>query len=263
MTRPGSHTHPDADHGAVHHTALGTLGVWSLPPVTGTDAAHEWLAQVTPRLAPPEAALASALPLARQVGFVGGRLALRTAFHALGESTPAVLRTDRGAPELPSGLLGSVSHKGHRAVALVRRASQVAITIGVDLETAPQEAAPADTERRRGDIAPRILTRRERERLEALADVNTLEYREAVRLRFALKEAVYKAIDPFVRRYVRFQEVEVFPDADGTADVQLLLPEQFDQPLTIHACWTRLDSDLIAMAVGARPTRCLMASCPR
>lgn len=42
-------------------------------------------------------------------------------------------------------------------------------------------------------------------------------------LRFSFKESVYKAIFPFVRRYVSFQEAEVQPLADGTARIRLLL----------------------------------------
>lgn len=38
-------------------------------------------------------------------------------------------------------------------------------------------------------------------------------------LRFSLKEAVYKSIEPVLRRHVSYKEVEVQPHADGTASV--------------------------------------------
>jgi 4'-phosphopantetheinyl transferase EntD len=40
-------------------------------------------------------------------------------------------------------------------------------------------------------------------------------------LRFSLKESVYKAIFPYVKKYIPFQEVEVYPTASGTASVVL------------------------------------------
>ncbi|HMG57415.1 MAG TPA: 4'-phosphopantetheinyl transferase superfamily protein [Kofleriaceae bacterium] len=38
-----------------------------------------------------------------------------------------------------------------------------------------------------------------------------------VTLRFSIKEAIYKAIDPYVRRYVGFTEVELELDPAGDA----------------------------------------------
>ena len=42
-------------------------------------------------------------------------------------------------------------------------------------------------------------------------------------LRFSFKEAVYKAIHPFLQRSVDFAEVEVNPVADGTARLNFKL----------------------------------------
>ena len=44
-------------------------------------------------------------------------------------------------------------------------------------------------------------------------------------LRFSAKEAIYKALDPWVRRYVAFREVDLTPLPDGTARVTMRLPE--------------------------------------
>lgn len=40
-----------------------------------------------------------------------------------------------------------------------------------------------------------------------------------VMLRFSLKEAVYKSIEPVLRRHVSYKEIEVQPHVDGTATV--------------------------------------------
>ena len=151
------------------------------------------------------AAALAALPAAEraraaELGPVRRReyLAGRTALHLALGSDEAILSDDRGAPILPPGWVGSVSHKRGVAAALVAPAG--AGRLGIDLELA---AAP------RGDIARRILTPRE---LAALPDGG-----RGVTLRFSIKEAIYKAIDPYVRRYVGFTEVELELDPAGDA----------------------------------------------
>src|SRR6185503_7008394 len=100
-------------------------------------------------------------------------------------------RDDRGAPVMPPGWLGSASNKAELSAALVARDDGSGLRIGVDLEHAREPRMP---------IERRVLTARE---LAALAD------RRDVTRTFAIKEAIYKAIDPFVRRYVGFLEVEL------------------------------------------------------
>jgi 4'-phosphopantetheinyl transferase EntD len=63
-------------------------------------------------------------------------------------------------------------------------------------------------------------------------------------LAFALKEAIYKAIDPHLRRYVGFQEVAVWPDAHGGARVEPLA----DWGLDVEAAWMTVDEYLICTA---------------
>ena len=46
---------------------------------------------------------------------------------------------------------------------------------------------------------------------------------EEVLLRFSFKEAVYKAIHPFLERSVDFSEVEIEPLQDGSAKINFLL----------------------------------------
>ena len=140
----------------------------------------------------------------------------RTALHvALDDFTRPILADDRGAPILPPGWVGSLSHKSARAAAIVAPAGGG--QIGIDLELA---AAP------RQDIARRILTPREQ---AALPDRG-----RAVTLRFAIKEAIYKAIDPTLRRYVGFLEVELEFDA-GRCAVSSQLPFAIEVAWREHA----------------------------
>ena len=69
------------------------------------------------RLHEAEAEHARTLGGYRQVQFVGGRIALRSACEQLGVRPGPLLPDDRGAPVLPRGIVGSVSHKRTIAIA--------------------------------------------------------------------------------------------------------------------------------------------------
>ncbi|MGH7297926.1 MAG: 4'-phosphopantetheinyl transferase family protein, partial [Polyangiaceae bacterium] len=133
---------------------------------------------------------------------------------------------DRGAPVLPAGLLGSISHKADLAVALLARDADPRARVGVDVE---------DDRPGKLDVSSRVLRDEE---LAALADLGEPARGSEVLLRFSLKEAVYKALDPFVRRYVGFKEVAVTVNADGSAEVQPHL-EQGEGPFVFAARWKR------------------------
>ncbi len=170
--------------------------------------------EVLERLHPAEAAFAATLRGYRQGQFAGGRLAARSAANLLGGTLGPVLPDARGAPQRPPGLLLSISHKGSLAIAMASRvdaAVDTPITLGADLE----DYGPP-----RPGIAPRVL------RPEELAEVEGLpEARRwiAILLRFSIKESVYKALDPYVQRYVGFHEASVSLDLDGAAHVTLHL----------------------------------------
>ncbi|HEX4404217.1 MAG TPA: 4'-phosphopantetheinyl transferase superfamily protein [Polyangia bacterium] len=150
-----------------------------------------------------ERAHALTLPPARRVTWAGGRVAMRAALAELGAVAPEMISsTPRGAPALPAELLGSIAHKRTVAVALAARAAGD-VTLGVDVEI---ERAP------RVDISERVLTDDERRRVDALTPRERA--REVLAL-FAAKEALYKGLDPWLGRYVSFQEVELARDDDG------------------------------------------------
>lgn len=188
-------------------------------------------------LLPEEQARAASLSPLRQRDWVAGRLALRAALAGAGLSCDQpVLADDRGAPVLPAGVDGSVSHKRGLAVALAAPRDQSRVGVDVELVAAP-----------RLDIAPRVLTEHER---RAIADLDPISRGRAVTLRFSIKEAIYKAVDPFVRRYVGFREVAVWPSADGTARVDIVPGAEL--PLVIEAAWVMV-GDLVVCS--ARATR--------
>ena len=201
---------------AFHHaTAHGIVSAVNIP-----DSPDPVPEETLRRLPDTEREYALTLRGYRAVQFVGGRIAMRAAMDQIGIRPLAVLSDDRGAPVLPRGISGSISHKGNLALAMVARASQG--TLGVDLEN----YGPP-----RPGIASRVLSPRE------LAEID--DYTESCRwlsilVRFSIKEAIYKALDPYVRRYVGFHEAEVTPDLFGQAAVQLHLPPH-EGPFAVDA----------------------------
>jgi 4'-phosphopantetheinyl transferase EntD len=154
--------------------------------------------------------------------FAAGRRAL---CEALGE-TIEIGRDDRGAPVVPRGH-GSIAHKAgpERVIAAAIAADHL---VGIDLERAHAPRQP---------IERRILTPRE---LAVLGDD-----RRQVSLVFAIKEAIYKAVDPVVRRYVGFTEVEV--DLATRAVTSAL-------PVDIDVWWTELSHPEPLWLATARAT---------
>ena len=62
------------------------------------------------------------------------------------------------------------------------------------------------------------------EELAALADLTGVARDVEVLRRFAAKEAIYKALDPWVSRFVGFREATVVRAPDGTLSASLALP---------------------------------------
>ena len=65
--------------------------------------------------------------------------------------------------------------------------------------------------------------------------------------RFSAKESLYKALDPFLQRYVRFQEAEVSSRPDGSSEVTLLLSSPAPA-LSARAAWMLHGAHLITFA---------------
>lgn len=173
-----------------------------------------------------EHALAERLGPIRRRELAAGRAALRSAL----EIDAVILPDDRGAPQLPTGWVGSISHKGSRATALVAPSS--AGFVGIDIELAAPSRQP---------IEKRILTAAEQRRISDPREVT---------LYFSIKEAIYKAIDPIVRRYVGFTEVELEIASDGGVAVTILDPSRL--PVMVEARWQERDGVWLATARANR-----------
>ena len=120
----------------------------------------------------------------RRATYSSGRVAARNALAAAG-CLPAAIGERVGAPVPPEGWLLSISHTDEIAVAVACRAGEAA-GIGVDIEAVA-----------RMDLALRPYVVRAGDRCPADAGV------EALTRGFALREAVFKALDPAEQKVAR------------------------------------------------------------
>jgi enterobactin synthetase component D / holo-[acyl-carrier protein] synthase len=160
-------------------------------------------------LFPQEAAIVERVSDKRRREFTAGRECARIALGKLGVVPVPILIGERGAPQWPPGIVGSITHcDGYRAAA-VGHASDVA-AIGMDAE--PDDPLP------RG-VLDVISLPAERARLATLA-----RERPAVcwdRLLFSAKESVYKAWFPLTGRWLGFEDADVTISPAGTFTARL------------------------------------------
>lgn len=201
-------------------------------PSDATEPSEEVLAQ----LHPDELARTRTMRRFRLASFVGGRLAAHAAVRTLGGPFTGIGQSASGAPTPPQGVAVSISHKSHLAVAMAAR-SELG-SLGIDLE---------DLEPQRPGIASKVLRPEEVAAIEVLSEERRWT---ATVLRFSLKEAIYKALEPKLGRYIHFDEASVALRTDGTADVTLHLASG-PAPVSIDARYTWLDRSVLC-SVRAR-----------
>jgi 4'-phosphopantetheinyl transferase EntD len=155
----------------------------------------------------------------------------RGALRQLGLPPAAVLPGERGEPQWPAGVVGSMTHcGGYRAAALARSSRLRAL--GIDAE--PHEPLPEG-------VLDAISLGEERDRLSQLAATAGAACWD--RILFCAKETVYKAWFPLTHRWLGFEDAAVTinpgttDSAEGTFSVRLLVAG----PTIDGAELTRLD----------------------
>ncbi|MFF8970824.1 4'-phosphopantetheinyl transferase [Streptomyces sp. NPDC014995] len=169
-------------------------------------------------LYPEEEALLARAVAKRRREFTVVRGCARRAMEKLGVAPQPVLPGERGAPQWPAGLTGSMTHcDGYGAAALVR-ATDLA-SLGIDAE--PHRPLPEG-------VQSAIALPAEEERLRGLAADRPEVHWD--RLLFSAKESVYKAWFPLTRKWLDFAEADIDIDpgladgARGTFRARLLVP---------------------------------------
>lgn len=208
-------------------------------------------------LFPAEQALVARAVDRRRREFADGRACARAALAGLGLPPAPILRGERGAPQWPAGVTGSITHcDGYRAAAAARTSDLA--SLGVDAE--PDLPLPAG-------VLGMISTAAERAWLAELARPAGPAAPAALpvcwdRLLFSAKEAVYKAWFPLARCWLDFGQADltIGPHHEagpgraavtGTFDARLLVPGppvNGGQLQLLHGRWLA-DRGLIVTAV--------------
>lgn len=131
----------------------------------------------------------SAPKIYRQSG--AARIVARHLLSILGFSSVALPRSMSGAAVWPPGVIGSLAHDEEVAVAAITNSSQFS-ALGIDVEP----AVPLPPE-----LVMLVATSAER-RCYSSAVIGS-------RILFAIKEAIYKALNPLDDLFLDFQDIEV------------------------------------------------------
>lgn len=211
-------------------------------------------------LHPRELDLLSDMQPARKLMYAGGRVAIRRALRLAGAATAAdapVLSNPSGAPAVFAGAMGSISHTTGLAAAYVQSTADLGgdgvgggsgnggewwsrRTVGIDVESAARGVALK--------IATRVLAPEERATLGVCASMP--EHADLL-LRVSIKEALYKALHPLVRRPIRWHSVTVQPMPDGTCTVDVgKLEKQVGMRMAAEASWRLHEGYVISTAAA-------------
>lgn len=136
----------------------------------------------------------------------------RQAFAELGIPPAPLMNGERGAPQWPAGIVGSMTHcAGYRA-AVVARSSDIH-TLGIDAE--PHGTLPEG-------VLGVISRDEEKVRLAELKAADDSVHWD--RMLFCAKETVYKAWYPLTQKWLGFEEASITLATDGTFEAKLMVP---------------------------------------
>ncbi len=161
----------------------------------------------------PEEELALGMAVPKRISeFTTARACARAALRKLGLPAAPIPNGERGEPEWPIGVVGSITHCEHYRACAVSHAHRV-LTLGIDAE--PNAAL-------RSGLIDDIARPEELPMLRRLASEPSEIHWD--RLLFSAKESVYKAWFPLARRWLGFEDaiVEIDPK-QGTFHAKLLV----------------------------------------
>jgi len=192
----------------------------------------DWHVSLPPRL---ETAAAK-----RRAEFVGGRLAARRALGALTGSPSTPAQDAEQLPDWPAGTVGSITHSRGLAAAVVASQSDFQ-SVGLDAEVVMNGE-------RAQRLAPQILVASERAWFDRLPAESQGEFLTLV---FSLKESLFKALYPLVRRRFYFPDARLVAwDASaGSVTIELLemLSSQWPAGTRLSGHVTAIDEYLLTL----------------
>ncbi|WP_338054217.1 4'-phosphopantetheinyl transferase family protein [Streptomyces spiramenti] len=184
-----------------------------LPAPVVTEAAYDDAVQPGEGLFPEEAERIARAVDKRRREFTTVRHLARRALTRLGRPPAPILPNQRGAPQWPEGVIGSMTHcVGYRGVALASPGT----TAGLGIDAEPDGPLP-------DGVLEVVTLDSERAQLAGLSAVRPELHWE--RLFFSAKESVFKVWYPLTERELDFSEAEIVVDPHhGTFTARLLVP---------------------------------------
>ncbi|MBU2708323.1 4'-phosphopantetheinyl transferase superfamily protein [Zooshikella marina] len=148
--------------------------------------------------------------LKRQIEFMAGRYSAQQALYTLGFKQPVMIpiNSDR-SPCWPAGIIGSITHSEHIALAVVANSKYVT-ALGVDLEKEITLSVARD-------IAKQIISLTEQNNCAKWG----CPFNWFLTLAFSAKESLYKAIYPHINQFFGFDAAELI--ALNTVEQSFLL----------------------------------------
>lgn len=176
----------------------------------------------------------------RRAEFLAGRLCARRALWLLAgkENVPSI-GPDR-APLWPNGVVGSITHSDSWAAALVAHQHDY-LALGLDIE-------PCLTHSASQNLASTLLTPPELARASRLSPE---QFAQLITLTFSLKESLFKALYPLVKKRFYFAEAELlsWSIATGTARLRLFstLNEQWPAGQILEGYFCQRDKHVMTL----------------
>lgn len=167
-----------------------------------TDLVFAELYDDPPGLAPlpEEEALISRAVEKRRNEFVTARHCARVALEQLGMPPAPILKGEKGEPQWPDGVVGSLTHcQGYRGAVVGR--SEAVRSVGIDAE--PHDVLPKG-------VLDAVSIPAERVAIGALPGGLHWD-----RILFCAKEATYKAWFPLTQRWLGFEDAHISFQVDG------------------------------------------------
>lgn len=155
----------------------------------------------------------------RRAEYLAGRIISKVALKQLNSPILQVGTGEHRSPTWPTGIVGSISHDDEHAICAVRSESD-AKSVGVDIE-------PIICESVIENIRTQIISEDEYKLIVS----STINHQVAFTLFYSAKEALFKAIYPFVKRYLNFNSSKVVEISKKKCQLKLLLNPEISEPL--------------------------------
>lgn len=142
--------------------------------------------------------------------FRAGRFCMRRALAELNFTNTSILIGGNREPVLPSNIVGSISHCSNLAGAIALKNTQIS-SIGIDIEL---------SQGLEDKLIPIVCTSNEQSNLDSFGNRNL-----NAMLLFSIKESVYKCLNPLLRIWLDFHDLDIKLQENDSYSVVFTKPE--------------------------------------